>query len=69
VKLKPNDSVSVVTRSVERAAEIDEAAEEAEEAAAEQAAVDAEGGATIDGNDVAVPSDDETAADAETEES
>jgi DNA gyrase subunit A len=81
VKLKAGDSVSVVARSVERAAEIDEAAEEAEAEAA--AAVEAEAGAqaaavsepgdqdsaTIDGDGAPVPSSDETDADSETEES
>ncbi len=75
VKLKSGDSVSVVARSIERAAEIDEAVAEAEaevvegvvEGAAEQAS------ATIDVGADPVPSNDETdtdpAADSPTEES
>jgi DNA gyrase subunit A len=71
VKLKSGDSVSVVARSVERAAEIEEAAAEAEAEVVEEAAEQA--GATIDVGGDPVPSNDETdtdpAADSPTEES
>jgi DNA gyrase subunit A len=72
VKLKKGDSVSVVARSIERAAEIDEAVDEAVDAAAEDAgtvAGAAADSATIDDSAREVPSDDESAADTETEES
>ncbi len=70
VKLRSGDSVSVVARSVERAAEIDEAAAEAEAEAEAEAVQDAaeQVGATIDGDGAAVPSSDMTEADADTEE-
>jgi DNA gyrase subunit A len=70
VKLRGGDSVSVVARSVERAAEIEEASAEAEAEAleADEASVSAVegdhlGNATIDGDGAAVPSKDETEAD------
>ncbi|HLN76500.1 MAG TPA: DNA gyrase subunit A, partial [Nocardioidaceae bacterium] len=66
VKLRSGDTVSVVARSVERAAEIDEAGAEAEEDAVENAAEQVS--ATIDGDGAAVPSSDMTEADADTEE-
>ena len=70
VKLRSGDSVSVVARSVERAAEIDEAAAEAEAEAEAEAVQDAaeQVSATIDGDGAAVPSSDMTEADADTEE-
>ncbi len=83
VKLKNSDTVSVVARSVERASEIDEAAAEAEAESAAEAEVQAteqavaegateaddQDSATIGGDGAAVPSNDETDADSETEES
>jgi DNA gyrase subunit A len=76
VKLRNGDSVSVVARSVERAAEIDDAVEAAAEESAEaaevgaaEAAVASEEGATIDTDGADVPSTDMSAPDAETEES
>jgi DNA gyrase subunit A len=72
VKLKNTDSVSVVARSVERAAEIDEAVEEAEAEsdAVTQGAGDVENAdsETIGGDGDTVPSNDETDADSDTEE-
>jgi DNA gyrase subunit A len=71
VKFKPGDTVSVVARSVERAAEIDEVAAEAEAeavaGAADQAADQA--GDTIEGDGTAVPSNDARDTDTDTEES
>jgi DNA gyrase subunit A len=72
VKLKKGDSVSVVARSIERAAEIDEAVDEAVEGAVEDADTEpgtAPDGATIVDGAREVTSDDESAADTETEES
>ena len=75
VKLKSGDSVSVVARSIERAAEIDEAAAEAEAEVVEGAVEGAveQASATIDVGADPVPSNDETdtdpAADSPTEES
>jgi len=69
VKLKAGDTVSVVARSVERAAEIDEAAAEAEAESETLAESGDEDSATIDGDGTPVPSNDETDADSETEES
>ncbi|MFZ5848808.1 MAG: DNA gyrase subunit A [Actinomycetota bacterium] len=61
VKLKAGDSVSVVARSVERAAEIDEAAADAEAEAVADAADQVS--ATIEENGASVPSDEHTEAD------
>ncbi len=71
VKLKSGDTVSVVARSVERAAEIDEAAAEAEADAEAGVIADAteQVGATIEDEGAEVPSNDQTDADSETEES
>ncbi|HSJ21519.1 MAG TPA: DNA gyrase C-terminal beta-propeller domain-containing protein, partial [Nocardioidaceae bacterium] len=69
VKLKAGDSVSVVARSVERASEIDEAVAEAEEESDAGSEAGEQDSATIDVDGSPVPSNDETDAESEIEES
>jgi DNA gyrase subunit A len=69
VKLKAGDSVSVVARSVERASEIDEAVAEAEADSDAGSEAGEQDNATIDVDGSPVPSNDETDAESEIEES
>jgi DNA gyrase subunit A len=69
VKLKAGDSVSVVARSVERASEIDEAVAEAEADSDAGSEAGEQDSATIDVDGSPVPSNDETDAESEIEES